>query len=85
MLGDITRANNIFVVTGYTDMRRSIDGLMSIVIDHLHMMPDTTSIYLFCGKTLRQNKSFNERTGWLCSSIQASRFKHTGPIPLAKK
>ena len=50
MLGDITRANNIFVVTGYTDMRRSIDGLMSIVIDHLHMMPDTTSIYLFCGK-----------------------------------
>ena len=27
MLGDITRANNIFVVTGYTDMRRSIDGL----------------------------------------------------------
>ena len=50
MLGDITRADNIYVVTGYTDMRRSIDGLMSIIIDHLHMVPNLTSIYLFCGK-----------------------------------
>ena len=31
-------------------MREPIDGLMPIVIDHLHMMPDATSIYLFCGK-----------------------------------
>ena len=50
MLGDITRADNIYVVTGYTDMRRSIDGLVSIIIDHLHMVPDLSSIYLFCGK-----------------------------------
>lgn len=50
MLGDITRADNIYVVTGYTDMRRSIDGLVSIIIDHLHMVPNLTSIYLFCGK-----------------------------------
>ena len=50
MLGDITRADNIYVVTGYTDMRRSVDGLLAIVMDHLHMTPDLTSIYLFCGK-----------------------------------
>ena len=50
MLGDITRADNIYVVTGYTDMRRSIDGLLAIIVDHLHTTPDLTSIYLFCGK-----------------------------------
>ena len=42
MLGDITRADNIYVVTGYTDMRRSVDGLLAIVMDHLHMTPDLT-------------------------------------------
>lgn len=36
MLGDITRADNIYVVTGYTDMRRSVDGLLAIVMDYLH-------------------------------------------------
>ena len=50
MLGDITIADHVYIVTGYTDMRRSIDGLLAIIIDHLHMQPDITSIYLFCGK-----------------------------------
>ena len=33
MLGDISVATNIFIVTGYTDMRKSIDGLCAIVYD----------------------------------------------------
>ena len=44
MLGDISRTDNIYVVTDYTDMRRSIAGLVAIIIDHLHMVPDLTSI-----------------------------------------
>lgn len=27
MLGDITAAGELYIVTGYTDMRKSIDGL----------------------------------------------------------
>ena len=27
MVGDISRATNIYIVCGYTDMRKSIDGL----------------------------------------------------------
>lgn len=51
MLGDITVASEIFVVCGYTDMRKSIDGLCAIVRDQLHIDPDKRSaIYLFCGK-----------------------------------
>ena len=39
MLGDITAADEIYIVCGYTDMRRSIDGLCAIVQDRLRMDP----------------------------------------------
>ncbi|MEG2375043.1 MAG: IS66 family insertion sequence element accessory protein TnpB [Anaerovoracaceae bacterium] len=50
MVGDITRVANIYIITGKTDMRKSIDGLCSIVLDQLKENPDSNSIYLFCGK-----------------------------------
>lgn len=50
MIGDITKALNVYIVTGYTDMRRSIDGLYATIMDMLEAEPDTRSIYLFCGK-----------------------------------
>ena len=31
MLGDITAAGELHIATGYTDMRKSIDGLCAIV------------------------------------------------------
>ena len=50
MLSDISVADEIYIVCGYTDMRRSIDGLCAIVQDRLHMDPRQRSLYLFCGK-----------------------------------
>jgi len=50
MIGDISRATNVYIACGFTDMRKSLDGLCDIVRDKLHMEPDTRSIYLFCGK-----------------------------------
>ena len=46
MLVDISGAANIYIITGYTDMRKSIDGLCA----QLKEEPDGHSIYLFCGK-----------------------------------
>ena len=50
MLGDISGAANIYIITGRTDMRKSLDGLCAIVMDQLKEEPNENSIYLFCGK-----------------------------------
>ena len=51
MLGDITVADEIYVICGYTDMRKSIDGLCAVVKDQLNMNPSRpNAIYLFCGR-----------------------------------
>lgn len=59
MLGDISLATNIYIVTGYTDMRKSIDGLCAIVVDQLKCMsirrPDTVIIPK---NTIRTSKDF---------------------------
>ena len=51
MLGDITAATDIYIICGYTDMRKSIDGLCAIIRDQLHFeQENTTALYLFCGR-----------------------------------
>lgn len=50
MLGDISGATNIYIIAGYTDMRKSIDGLCAIIMKQLKEEPSGNSIYLFCGK-----------------------------------
>ena len=50
MIGDITVADEIYIVCGYTDMRKSIDGLCAIVEDKLHIDPRRSAIFLFCGR-----------------------------------
>ena len=39
MLGDLTRAQNIYIACGYTDMRKSIDGLAAIVQQQFQLDP----------------------------------------------
>lgn len=50
MLGDITIAENIYIACGYTDMRKSIDGLAAIVQQQFHLDPFSNTLFLFCGK-----------------------------------
>jgi len=51
MVGDITVANEIYVICGYTDMHKSIDGLCAVIKDQLNMNPSrSNAIYLFCGR-----------------------------------
>lgn len=49
MLKEIAENTTVFVVTGYTDMRKSIDGLAACVKGSLSQDPFSRSLYLFCG------------------------------------
>ena len=50
MLGDISVAENIYIACGYTDMRKSIDGLAAMVQQQFQMDPFNAALFLFCGK-----------------------------------
>ena len=50
MLGDITIAEEIYLAAGYTDMRKSIDGLAAIVQQRFRLNPFQPALFLFCGK-----------------------------------
>lgn len=50
MIGDITAATEIYIVCGYTDMWKSIDGLCAFVQEKLRMDPRAFALYLFCGR-----------------------------------
>lgn len=67
MLGDITVADGIYVICGYTDMRKSIDGLCAVVKDQLNMNPSRpNAIYLFCGRRSDRIKVLlHEREGFV--------------------
>ena len=49
MVGDISKAENIYIACGKTDMRKSIDGLAAMVQSQYHLDPFNKSIFLFCG------------------------------------
>ena len=40
----------VYLVTGYTDLRRSIDGLATIVQAQLELDPFSSALFLFCGR-----------------------------------
>jgi len=50
MLNDLPAGQQVFLVTGYTDLRRSIDGLAAIVQGQLELDPFSTALFLFCGR-----------------------------------
>ena len=50
MLADITGVDAIYIVTGYTDMRKSIDGLCALVQEQFPANENLNALYLFCGR-----------------------------------
>ena len=50
MLGDISHAEKIYLACGYTDMRKSIDGLAAIVQQNFQLNPFSNNLFLFCGR-----------------------------------
>ena len=67
MLGDITAVNDIYIICGYTDMRKSIDELCTIIRDQLNMSPEhSNALYLFCGRRSDRIKAIlHEKDGFV--------------------
>ncbi len=56
MLNEIADNCNVYLVTGYTDMRKGIDGLAAIVQGKLMLNPFDKSLFLFCGRNRSKMK-----------------------------
>ena len=50
MLKDIAEHSTVYLVTGYSDLRKGIDGLSAIVQGVLNQDPFSKSLFLFCGR-----------------------------------
>ena len=50
MLKDLICGKQVYVVTGYTDLRKSIDGLAAIVQGQLEVDVFSKGVFLFCGR-----------------------------------
>ena len=71
MIGDISRAERIYIVCGYTDMRKAIDGLAAIVQQNYKLDVFSGSLFLFCGKR--------------CDRIKALLWEEDGFVLLYKR
>lgn len=51
MLNNAKGFNRIYIATGFTDLRRGIEGLSGIIEKEFHLDPfDRNTLFLFCGK-----------------------------------
>ena len=58
--------DRFFLVTGYTDMRKSIDGLMATVRDTYELDPYSNSLFLFCGRRCDRIKALHFEKDGFC-------------------
>ena len=67
MLNDAVGFTHVYLCTGYTDLRKGIDGLVSIVTGNYGLDPTGAgTIFLFCGrKNDRMKALLYEGDGWL--------------------
>ncbi len=48
---DLSSINHIYLITGYTDLRKAADGCSAIVQYDLNMDPFTKNLFIFCNRT----------------------------------
>ena len=66
MLGDFSGLEKLYIVCGYTDMRKSIDGFCAVIEDQLKMELSYSALFLFCGRRRDRIKAlFREADGFV--------------------
>jgi len=64
---DLESIDNIYLVTGTTDLRKGMDGYAHIVQDKLKLDPFSNSIFIFCNRQHNKIKvlTYNLNGFWL--------------------
>lgn len=78
MFGDFTRAGRVYIACGYTDIRKSIDGLAAIVQQQFKLNPFEDSLFLFSGHRRDRLKAlYWEGDGFvmLYKRLESGRFR----------
>ena len=50
MLGDLSHVEKIYIRTGYTDMRKQLNGLVDMIQYDFQLDPYSNAVFLFCGR-----------------------------------
>ena len=66
MLNDFTGADRVYIACGYTDLRKGIDGLSTLVQQEFDLDPFTNTLFLFCGRRCDRIKGmYWEQNGFI--------------------
>ena len=66
MLSDFSGAGRVYIACGYTDLRKGIDGLATMVQQEFALDPFTNTLFLFCGRRRDRIKGLSWG-GWIHS------------------
>lgn len=90
---DIDSIDNIYIVSGVTDLRKGIDGYAHIVQDSLKLDPFSKSIFIFCNRQHNKIKvlTYDINGFWLMyKRLDKSTFKwikesENGSVTISKR
>ena len=56
MVKDLIVANKVYIASGYTDIRKEIDGLATLVQQQFELDSFTNTLFQFCGRRKDRSK-----------------------------
>ncbi len=70
MLNDFNGAKKVYIACGYTDLRRGIDGLATIVEQQFQLDPCSDALLFVLWQKNRQNQGFVLGRRWVSVALQ---------------
>lgn len=66
MSGDLSHVEKIYIRTGYTDMRKQLNGLADIIQYNFNLDPYSNTLFLFCGRRADRIKTVHYEGDGFC-------------------
>lgn len=77
---DPAKIQHVYIACGYTDLRRGIDGLVSLVQNSFRLDPFANALFLFCGHRVDRFKAlYWDSNGFILLYKRLERGKYQWP------